>query len=88
MAGYCLDVSTICEWPFLEVCVSSAVAVVWVLTPVNHSLNSEPEACAVLGFYAARNVSFLLTFRNNVSVQGWTVRLSRNVGRKLTLQCA
>jgi hypothetical protein len=52
------------------------------------------EICAVLGFYAAYNGSFLPTFRDNLSVpifkgqalqEDWTEILFRKVGNKLAI---
>jgi len=56
------------------------------------------ENCAQLGYYAANNGTFLLTFRDNLTVpsSGFSLflflnreygieRLSRNVGKKLPL---
>jgi hypothetical protein len=45
------------------------------------------EICTLLGFYAAKTGSLLLTFRNNL-LDPWTDRLSRNVGTKLLLYAA
>jgi len=41
---------------------------------------------AVMEFYIAWNVGFLHTFLKNLSVQDGAFRLSRNVGKKLTIQ--
>ena len=56
------------------------------------------ENCAQLGYYAASNGNFVLTFRDNLTVpssgfrlslflnrEDGTDRLSRNVGKKLPL---
>jgi hypothetical protein len=48
------------------------------------------EICALLGYYTVHSVNFLPTFRDNLSVpssqvQDGTDRLSRKVGKELTV---
>jgi hypothetical protein len=78
----------ILEWMEINVLKWHGHSVIWGL----HS--NVDEHWALLGHYAASSVDFLPTFRDNISIPSSrlnhdeTERLSRNVGKKLTLLAA